>query len=76
MLEQDREDGVAEEGAPCHPLVVVAAVVAVRTVELAPRKGPLEPEEEGLVADMHAERDLRLSPVAAEVALADEDADE
>ena len=47
----------------------------VRTVELASGEVALNPPEELLVICVHAESDLGLAPVTAEVALADEDAE-
>ena len=48
----------------------------VRAVEGAARVGPAQPLEGLLVADMHAQRHLRLAAVAAEVALADQETQE
>src|SRR5262245_47325563 len=72
ILLQDREELVAESGPPHHPLVVAPAVMGVGAVEAAARKRGLEPTEQTLVADVHAQRDLGLASVAAEVALAHE----
>jgi hypothetical protein len=49
--------------------------VMVRTVEAAAGKGPLQPPEERLVPDVHAEGHLWLAAVAAEVAFSHEQAD-
>ena len=48
--------------------------MVVGAVEARAGKARLQPAEQRLVADVHAQRDLRLLPVAAEVALADQDA--
>jgi hypothetical protein len=50
--------------------------VRVGAIEASPRKGLLEPAEEALVADVHAECDVGLTSVAAEVAFADEQAED
>jgi len=74
--EDERDDDFAECGAADHPLVVVAAAVMVGAVEFAAGQGLDEPVEEAFVAGVHADGDLGLAAIAAEVALACEDAEE
>lgn len=76
VLVQEGDEVVAKGLAPDHPLVVAPSSVVVGAVELAAGEGLLQPEEEGFVVRVHAECDLGLSPVAAEVAFADEDSEE
>lgn len=72
---EDGDEG-AEGGSAGHPLVVVAAAVVVGAVEAAAGDGIEEPVEEGFVAGVHSEDDVGLAAVAAEVAFADEEAEE
>ena len=67
---------IAEVCAACHPLVVAPSAVVVWAVEPATWEGCHEPAEERLVTLVHSEGDLRLAPVPAEVAFADEQANE
>jgi hypothetical protein len=48
--------------------------MVVGPVELRARNALLEPAQQGFVAHVHPERDVRLSPVPTEVALPDEEA--
>src|SRR5262249_3241977 len=66
------EEVVAQISATSHPLVVVPTVVVIRAVELSSWEGSLEPAEDGLVADVHAQRHLRLPTISTEVTLADQ----
>jgi hypothetical protein len=66
------EEVVAQISATSHPLVVVPTVVVIRAVKLSSREGSLEPAEDGLVADVHAQRHLRLPTISTEVTLADQ----
>jgi hypothetical protein len=50
--------------------------VAVRAVQARTREEGLQPEEQRLVAYVHAQRYLRTLPITTEMALADEDADD
>ena len=70
---EDGEKVLGERAAAGHPLEIVAVAVVIRPVELAAWKPRLEPAEQSLVAYVHAQGDLRLTPITAEVALADED---
>jgi hypothetical protein len=72
----DRDQHVAEVVAPGHPLVVVTPTVVIGTVESPTGEGGRQPSEELLVADVHAERDLRLASVPSEMPLADEQAEQ
>ena len=67
------EKVLGESAAAGHPLEIVAVAVVIRPVKLAARKSRLEPAEQSLVAYVHAQGDLRLTPITTEVALADED---
>ena len=58
-----REQFVAEVGTACHPLVVAAPTVVVRSIQPATRESPFQPVEQGLVPDVHSQGDLRLAPV-------------
>lgn len=69
---QDRQKPIAQEGPPCHPLVVAPTVMVVRAVEASPRKCTFDPAEQRLVPDMHPERDLGLAAVSAKVAFTHE----
>ncbi len=76
MAFDERNDLIAQISTPNRPLVVRASAVMVRAVEPASRIGSPEPFEGLLVADVHAQRDLWLTPIAPEMALADEQPDE
>jgi hypothetical protein len=67
---------LAEEAPPSHPLEVAATAVVVGAVEDATGKGALQPAEEPLVAGVHPQCHLGLTAIAAEVALAGEDAEQ
>jgi hypothetical protein len=73
---EQRHQLLTEEHAACHPLVVVAAAVGVRAIELALRKACHQPLEDLRVSGVHAERHVGLSAVAAEVSFPDEEADQ
>ena len=70
-----RHHNVSEETASRHPLVVVPASVGIGTIQLALREDFEEPVEEFFMADVHSESDLGLPPIAAKVALCDEESD-
>ena len=72
VLFNERNQHIAQERPPGHPLVVVPTVMRVRSVEAAPWKCSFEPAESLLMACVHAQRDLGLSPITAEVPLAHE----
>jgi hypothetical protein len=76
MVAHEGHQDAAQELAARHPLVIVPSSVVVRSVQAALGEHPLQPPEEPLVADVHAQRDLGLPAVAAEVPFADEEADE
>jgi len=59
---------------PSHPLVVAAAPVVIRAVEPPTREGLLNPDKKSFVVGVHAEGDVRLAAIAAEVSLADQEA--
>jgi hypothetical protein len=50
--------------------------MVIRAVQLAAGEGRLYPSEDGLMAHVHAEGDLGLAAVAAEVSLPEEQPDE
>ena len=74
-ISEERDQG-AEGLAPHHPLEVGTVTVPVGTVQAAAWDQDDEPLEEPLVPDVHAERDLRLTPVATEGPFADQDTEE
>ncbi len=76
VLVEDGEQNVPEGLSPHHPLVVVPAPVVVGSVEARAGHTGVEPSEQGLGARMHPEGHMRLSTVAPEVPLTDEDSDE
>jgi len=67
---------IAQERAARHPLQIIPPAVVVRPVDTAARERPLQPVEDRLVPDMHAQGHVRLASVAAEMALADQEADQ
>lgn len=67
---EDRKQTLAQEGAAGHPLVVASIGVLVWPVEPPAWKHVHDPKKELFVVRVHAERDMRLAPVAAEVPLA------
>jgi len=69
-------DHRAQVRSACHPLEVASSGVVVGSVQAAPRKRGHHPAEERLVRDVHAERDLGLSAVAAKMPFPDEDSQE
>ena len=56
---QERDNRLAQKGAPCHPLKVVAPAMVIRPVE-TPTKPRHDPAKQRLVIDMHPEGDVRL----------------
>ena len=68
----DREHVLGQGRSAGHPLVVVAPTMTVRAVQPRTRKQALQPPEQGLVADVHPQRDLGIAPVAAEMPLPDQ----
>ena len=73
---EHRQDVLDERRPARHPLVVAAAAVPVGPVQARARKALDQPAKQRLVADVHAQGDLRLLAVAPERPLADQDADE
>lgn len=73
---EEGSEGFAQRPAANHPLVVLPSTVEVRAVQAALRHGELEPVKDPQVASVHAERDVRLPSVSAEVPFAREDANE
>lgn len=71
---QKRQHIMHKRGAPRHPLKVGAPAVGVGPIQPRRREPFLEPAEECLMADVHAQRDVRLTAIATERALADQDA--
>jgi hypothetical protein len=57
-------------------LEVRAAAVVIRPVQARIRKALGQPPEQGLVARVHPQRDLRLLAIAAERSLTDQQADD
>ena len=72
LLDQRRQPG-AQVHPASDPLEVRPAAVVIWAVQGTPRKGAIDPPERFLMADVHAERDLRLTTVPAKVALTDEE---
>ena len=68
----DREHVLDQSGSAGHPLVVVAAPMTVWAIQTRTWEQALEPPEQGLVTDVHPQRDLGVAPVAAEVPLPDQ----
>jgi len=71
-----RNERVPQKRTADHPLEVRTPTMRVGPVELALRHSLFEPAEESLVLHVHAERDLRLASIAAEMSLADEQSDQ
>jgi hypothetical protein len=71
---QDWQQHFAKGVASGHPLVVVPPSMMVRTVELGAWDRPNQPLKELLVSHMHSQGHLRLTPIAAEMAFANQDA--
>jgi hypothetical protein len=62
----------AEVVSPRHPLVVAATAMLVGSVEPTAGERALEPAEQRFVSLMHTQGYMRLAPVPAEMAFADE----
>lgn len=76
MLVEQGDELFAEGGAADHPLEVTTPAVVVGAVELAAWEMLLKPPEECLVIGVHAEGDLGLATVSAEVPFTHQDAEE
>jgi hypothetical protein len=72
---EHREEFFDESGASHHPLEVAPTTVVVRPVEARARDPIFEPAQQRFVTDVHLQCDVRLSAVAAEVALTDQQTD-
>jgi hypothetical protein len=73
---EERNEFVAQVGAPNHPLKVIAPAVVIRAIEAPPGKGPLQPPKDRLMPDVHPQCDVGLAAVATEVTLSDQEPDE
>ena len=71
---QQRHQPGPERLASYHPLVIAPPTVVVRTVQPTAWHAGHQPPEQRLVIGVHAQRDLRLPSVAAEVTFTDQDA--
>ena len=72
---EDRKDVLDQGPSSRHPLVIGSAAVVVGAVQAAAREAVHQPLEQSFVTGVHAQDDLRLASIAAEGALADEEAD-
>ena len=76
LLLEQWEDVPHQSGAASHPLVVGAAAVVIKAVQTRLKEALYKPSKQGLVPRVHPQRHLGLLAVAAERALADQEADD
>jgi len=73
---QDWQQLVTKRLASGHPLVVAPSTMMVRAVESGAWNNSKQPMKELLMSYMHSQGHLRLTPVAAEMAFANQDANQ
>jgi hypothetical protein len=73
---EDRQQLLDECWSACHPLEVAAPSVVIGPVEPRARDARFEPAQQRLVTDVHLERDVGLTAVAAEAALTHQQTDD
>src|SRR5271169_963779 len=76
MTKNNRQQPFAKRLASGHPLEIVPSPMMVRTVERRAGDHHKQPSKELLMSHVHSQGYLRLPPVAAEMAFANQNAEE